>query len=268
MDPESPASDQASPALPVPAADADPWVQPPSAPPAPPSPLDRVVALFEVILCSDVPTQLLLLQLFTMLGFVPRDADDTLNLPFVVALSLADTVLLLGLIVLLVRLRGDRPRDLFLGRRPIWPEVRAGVPMTLLALLIAVVVMTFIQIVAPSLHTVARNPLQDLVSSPRDALVFAGVVVIAGGVREELQRAFLMDRFERWLGGPLVGIVVASLAFGLGHALQGFDAVIATSLLGAFWAVVYVRRRSVVAPVVSHSGFNLLQLLQLLVIGR
>jgi membrane protease YdiL (CAAX protease family) len=268
MDPESPASEEASPALPVPDITADLSAQLPAALPPPPSALDRAVALFEVVLCSDFPTQLLLLQLFTMLGFVPRNADDTLNLPFVVALSLADTLLLIGLIVVLVRLRGDRPRDLFLGHRPIWPEVRLGVPMTLLALVIAVVVMGVIQVVAPSLHTVPRNPLQDLVSSPGDALVFAGVVVIAGGVREELQRAFLMNRFERWLGGPLVGIVVASLVFGLGHALQGFDAVIATALLGAFWAVVYLRRRSVVAPVVSHSCFNLLQLVQLLVLGR
>jgi membrane protease YdiL (CAAX protease family) len=39
---------------------------------------------------------------------------------------------------------------------------------------------------------------------------------------------------------------------------------IATALMGAFWAIVYVRRRSIVAPVVSHSGFNLLELAQYL----
>lgn len=261
MDPESPASNQATPAIPV------------LLTPAPldhftPSPLDRFVAFCEVLLCSDYPTQLLLLQLFTAFHFSPQNPDGTLNLPFVVALSLGDTLLLLGLIVALIRARGDRPRVIFLGERPIWPEVRAGVPMTFIALLIAVVIMVTIQLVAPGLRTVPRNPLQDLVSSPLDASIFAVVVVIAGGVREELQRAFLMDRFERWLGGPAVGIVVASIVFGLGHALQGADAVIATSLLGAYWAFTYVRRRSVVAPVVSHSGFNLLQLLQLLVLGR
>ncbi len=57
---------------------------------------------------------------------------------------------------------------------------------------------------------------------------------------------------------------VWSLAFGVGHLLQGYDVAIATALMGAFWAIVYVRRRSVVAPVVSHSGFNLLELAQYL----
>ena len=34
---------------------------------------------------------------------------------------------------------------------------------------------------------------------------------------------------------------------------------IATGLLGALWAVVYLRRRSSVAPIVSHAGFNSLE---------
>ena len=39
-----------------------------------------------------------------------------------------------------------------------------------------------------------------------------------------------------------------------------------TAVVGAFWAIVYVRRRSIVAPLVSHSGFNLLELAQYLAI--
>jgi membrane protease YdiL (CAAX protease family) len=62
--------------------------------------------------------------------------------------------------------------------------------------------------------------------------------------------------------------VVASVLFGAGHLIQGADAAIATGILGAFWGVVYLRRRSVAAPVVSHSGFNLLQLAQALILGR
>ena len=49
--------------------------------------------------------------------------------------------------------------------------------------------------------------------------------------------------------------------------LQGIDAVIATGLLGAYWGVIYLRRRSILAPVVSHSGFNIVQLMQAFVSG-
>jgi membrane protease YdiL (CAAX protease family) len=43
--------------------------------------------------------------------------------------------------------------------------------------------------------------------------------------------------------------------------VQGWDAVVATGLLGAFWGVVYLKRRSVVAPIVCHAIFNLTEIL-------
>ena len=92
--------------------------------------------------------------------------------------------------------------------------------------------------------------------TPGDAAVFAVVAVVGGGVREEVQRAFILHRFEQHLGGGRVGLAVSSLAFGLGHVIQGWDVAIATAALGAFWGWIYLRRRSIVAPVVSHSGFN------------
>jgi len=142
------------------------------------------------------------------------------------------------------------------------------VPLMFAALAIGVGVLALVQLVAPWLHTVPHNPLQDLIHTPRDAALFALVVTIAGGVREELQRAFLLHRFDVWLGGGGVGVVVASVAFGAGHLLQGADAAIATGILGAFWGVIYLRRRSAIAPMVSHSGFNLLQIVQYMVLKR
>jgi membrane protease YdiL (CAAX protease family) len=228
----------------------------------------RIVALFEVILCSDYPTQLALGAMMNAAGFSPVVKNGQLSLSYVVTLSLADTALLVGLIVLFLRSHGERLRDVFIGPRPIAGEVRLGVPLTLAALAIGVVVLGAIQILAPSLHNVAHNPLQDLIRGPRNAGLFALVVIVAGGVREEIQRAFVLHRFNVWLGGGAVGIAVGSIAFGAGHLLQGIDAAIATGLLGVFWGIVYLRRRSVVAPMVSHSGFNLLELLQYVAFAR
>ena len=78
-----------------------------------------------------------------------------------------------------------------------------------------------------------------------------------------MQRAFLLDRFERHLGPAWVGVVVLSALFGLGHLLQGWDAAITTGVLGAFWAVIYLRRRSIVAPLVSHALFNSLEIVRM-----
>jgi len=230
--------------------------------------VERTVALLEVLLCSDYLTQIALGGTLIAIGFPPVGPDGGLSLQYVVALSLIDTVLLLGLILIFLRVHGESPRTIFLGNRRMAPEFLAGIGLTIVAFVIAIVVLGLILQFAPELHTVVDNPLEQLMGSPRDAVIFAVVVVIAGGFREELQRGFLLHRFEHWLGGARVGLVVTSVLFGLGHLPQGVDASIATALLGALWGVVYLRRRSVVAPVVSHSGFNLLQLVQYLIVGR
>ena len=234
----------------------------------PPALAHRAVALLEVLLCSDYATQAALGATFAALGYRPFGASGQLSVGFVATLSLMDTVLLVGLMLFFLYAHGERPGAVFLGSRSIVREVSFGIPLILGALAIGIAVLATIQHYAPSLHTVERNPLQDLISRPRDAWLFAFVVVVAGGVREELQRAFLLHRFEQWLGGATVGVVVASFAFGAGHLLQGVDAAVATGLLGAFWGLVYLRRRSVVAPMVSHSGFDLLQIVQVFVVGR
>jgi membrane protease YdiL (CAAX protease family) len=219
----------------------------------------RWIALLEIVICSDYPTQFALAATFAAFGFTPA-ANGSLSLSYIVALSLVDTVFLVGLIVMFLQAHGESPRALFFGARPIGEEARRGVGLVFVALLIAAVTMLAIQQLVPSLHNVEHNPLQDMIKTPGQTALFAVVVVIAGGVREELQRAFILRRFEQHLGGPVVGVIVASIAFGAGHYVQGADATVATALLGAFWAIVYLRRRSVVAPMVSHSGFNLVEI--------
>ena len=236
---------------------------PPAAGHEPPALAARLVALFEVVLCSDYPTQLALGATLRAAGFSMFTPSGQLSLRSVIALELADTAVLVALIVLFLRSHGERLRDVFIGSRPIAGEVRLGIPLTLAALAIAAAVLVAVQAFAPSFHNVPHNPLQDLIRGPRTAWLFALLVIVAGGVREEIQRAFVLHRFNVWLGGGRVGIVVSSVAFGAGHLqVQGYDAAIATGLLGVLWGIAYLRRRSVVAPMVSHSGFNLLELLQ------
>jgi membrane protease YdiL (CAAX protease family) len=224
-----------------------------------------VVAAIEVLLCSDVVTQLAIGGTLAALGYQARTPAGQLSVGYVVALSIGDAALLLGLILVLLYAHGERPRDVFLGHRPVWPETRLGFWLIAVAFGIALAVILAVRRFAPSLHNVDHNPLQSLLESPRDAWLFALVVVVAGGVREEIQRAFLLHRFDVWLGGSAVGLVVTSVAFGAGHfELQGLDAGLATGLLGAFWGLVYLRRRSAIAPIVSHAGFDLLQIVPFL----
>jgi membrane protease YdiL (CAAX protease family) len=227
----------------------------------------RIVAVAEVVLCSSVPTQVVLGALLRAGGLAPLDAPGQLSLPFVLILSIADTLLLVGLMVLLTRAHGESVSELWLGHRRVGREALLGLLLLPAVFLMVVVLLNVFRIAAPWLHNVPTNPLEELAGTPGQAAIFAVVAILAGGVREELQRAFLLRRFEQHLGGATAGVIVLSAGFGLGHIVQGWDAVVTTGLLGALWAVLYLRRRSAVAPLVSHSGFNTLEVLRVAVFG-
>jgi len=230
----------------------------------PPTVSQRLVAFFEVLLCSGFPTQLAIGGTFAALGHGAYEQSGALSMRYVVGLSLIDSVVVIALVLGFLHVHGERPREVIVGEGPLASEAAAGVPMILVAFAIATTVAIVVRFAAPWLHTVATNPLQGLLRSTRDAWVFAFVVIIAGGIREELQRAFVLHRFDAWLGGGLAGVIVTSIAFGAGHIIQGADAAIATGLLGAFWGLVYLARRSAIAPMVSHAGFDLIQILAFL----
>ena len=228
----------------------------------------RVRAALEVFLCSGLPSQIVLGQLLVTAGIRPFVSAGHLNPTWVFAVALSDTVLIVLLVVLLLRAHGESPRTVLLGSRPVVREAGFGLALIVPLLIGVFFVMLGARALLPALHNVAENPLlAGLMKAPGQAALFAVAVLVGGGLREEVQRAFLLTRFEQHLGGATVGLIVTSIAFGAGHWLQGWDASLATGLLGLFWGSVYLLRRSAVAAMVSHAGFNGLEIVGFLVVG-
>lgn len=235
--------------------------------PAPPPVLrlERAAAALEVILCSGFPTQLVIIGLLSVAGIRPTVAGGAWSPRFVFALTLLDTVLLVGLVLFFIRSHGESARALLFGSRPLGREALLGLLIIPTSFAIVVVVLILVQLVAPSLRNVPHNPLQDLLKSPLDAVMFGFVVTVAGGVREEVQRGFILRRFEQYLGGGPLGLVIFSAVFSLGHFEQGHDVALATGILGFYWGAIYLRRRSILGPMIGHAGFDLSQVIKFVV---
>jgi membrane protease YdiL (CAAX protease family) len=227
-----------------------------------------VGAIIEILLCSGFPTQILLLTVLTGFGLKLTTSSGHLNPPFIFALSLIDAVLVVGLVVMFLRAHRESPRAVLFGRPRHWRDVLLGIGLLPAAIFLIIVVRLVVLKAVPWLHNVPRNPLEDMLTTTSDAMIFAVVVTVAGGVREEVQRGFILTRFDQYLGGARVGLIVWSILFGFGHLDQGYDATIATALLGMMWGAVYLGRRSIVAPMVSHACFNLTQLLGFVMLAR
>ncbi len=213
----------------------------------------------EVVLCSGLPTQLALTGAARLAGLAPLTPEGNLSLAFIAGVSLGDTVLLAALVVWLLRRRGETVRGLLAGHRPQGREVLLGLLLVPLVLIFIASTMSMLRSLFPQLRNVPDNPLEAMARTLGGAAVLMVVSMVAGGVREEVQRAFLLHRFRTDLGGPWTGLIITSVAFGLGHVVQGWDAMIVTGLLGAFWGLVYLRRGSITAGVVSHGLANAAQ---------
>jgi len=229
---------------------------------------ERATAVLEILLCSSIPTQLVIGALLRLAGIPSTDAAGHLSLTFVLALSLADTTLLIVMMAFFMHVHGETARATWFGGSHGIREALIGLATVPLVFVVVGILLNTIRLFAPSLHNVENNPLEQLAATPGQAAVFSLVAIIAGGVREELQRAFMLRRFELYLGGATLGVWVLSIAFGLGHVMQGWDAVVTTAALGAFWAWMYLQRRNSIAPIASHAGFNSLEILRVALIGQ
>jgi membrane protease YdiL (CAAX protease family) len=215
-------------------------------------------ALLEVCLCSGAPTQLLVGGALALSGLRPG-GEGQLTLQLLALLAGLDTLILVSLVFALLVVGGESPRRVLLGTRPVVREVLRGFGLVPWVFLLAMVTGMALMRWAPGLF--APNPFATLASTRWEFVLLAIVAVLAGGLREEIQRAFILHRCEQRLGGAIVGVIGFGLLFGLMHYVQGWNVVIITTLLGTLWNVVYLARRSVVAPMVSHASFNLIEVI-------
>lgn len=240
---------------------------PPAAAPPREHRLSRWGAIGDVILCSGFPTQIFLTQILLGFGVPPFDDSGQLTMRYVTILTLADSVLLAAIIFWLVRKRGETPASVFTAAPSTKREAILGVLLIPVAGALVVAVLSAARALMPWLHNVPHNPLESLITSKSDAALMGVVAIVGGGFREELQRAFILHRFEQRLGGAAVGLIVFSMAFGLGHLVQGMDVAVTTGVLGLFWGAIYLRRRSIIAPVVCHAGFNAAEIVRFAIVG-
>jgi membrane protease YdiL (CAAX protease family) len=92
-----------------------------------------------------------------------------------------------------------------------------------------------------------------LVAKGHAGLFVAIVLVIVVAVAEEtIFRGYLIRRLNTATRRPWASVVLSSVIFSIGHGYEGMAGVISIFCLGAVLAVVYLWRKSLVAPMVIH----------------
>jgi membrane protease YdiL (CAAX protease family) len=230
----------------------------------PPSPrtdrtwLDRLQAIIEVFLLSGLVS-----GFFAVLPFSLR-AEGNLSLTrdarTVALYLLLDTGICLVLLFIVLGAHRETLRDLGV-RFAHWRfDALLGFGVVPVLFVLNMVVGLAFRTLLPRYY-IDRNPLTEIIHTPQELALFLLSAFIAGGIKEELQRAFILTRFRRYLGGAWVGLFVWSLAFGAGHYAQGLQGVAAAALFGFLFGLIYLLRGSLIAPIVAHSLYDTAALL-------
>lgn len=225
----------------------------------------RLGSLAEILLALGVPTDIL--AALTLAHF-PAVSNPLASVKALAVFTTLSSLLLLALLAILQRIRGESLLDPFLGpgSRPGREALRGllWVPAIFAA---AYLLKSLFRHAAPAFYSGEKNVLEEMMRGPGDLALFLFVALFTGGIKEEFQRAFVIRRFEAGWGPGWVGALLFAAYFGYGHRLQGIDEAIIAGLVGLAWGLLFIARKSVVAPVVSHGLYDALELIRYYFLG-
>ncbi len=219
---------------------------------------DRLQAFFEVLLLSG-----LFSSIFAALPFYliyGKKAALTTSAVSICIFLLIESAITFLLLAALLKIHRQRIRDLGLRRARWRSNLLAGLALVPF-LFIANVFIAFVFREYFPKYFLETNPLTGIIRTPQQLGLFIFSALIAGGIKEELQRAFILSRFRTYLGGSILGLMVWSLVFGAGHYIQGVQGVAVASIYGLLFGILYLASGSLIAPIVAHSLYDTLALL-------
>jgi membrane protease YdiL (CAAX protease family) len=228
--------------------------------------IDRLLAFLEVFFLSGIVSSIFAALIFAALyrKNIDLTSADTNILSVFLLLESAITFLFL-LVILKVH------RETISGLGLYWIRWKAnffiGLSLVPFLLIVNLVVAAIFKVFLPKYY-LEQNPLMDTIQTPFQLGLFIFVSITAGALKEELQRAFILRRFERYLGGAGLGLLLWSFAFGAGHYVQGVQGIVTTTILGFAFGLIYLLRGSLIGPIVAHAVYNTLALLFYWFAGR
>jgi membrane protease YdiL (CAAX protease family) len=115
------------------------------------------------------------------------------------------------------------------------------------------VVLLFVQILLRAFGVGSVSIPNAMVPQSGGELVLATALVLVVAAAEEVVfRGYLLLRLRELTRSTPVAVACMTLVFASGHAYEGAAGVIGVSVLGLVFALIYLWRRSLVAPIVMH----------------
>jgi membrane protease YdiL (CAAX protease family) len=224
----------------------------------------RLGTLAEILLALGLPTDYLAASILPPFPSVPNQQPSVKALAAFLTLS---SLLFLALLAILQRIQGESLFGFLGPGSRLGREALRGLLCVPAIFAAAYLLKSFFRHATPMLYSGEKNVLEEMMRGPGDLALFLFASLLAGGIKEEFQRAFVIRRFEAGWGPAWVGALLYAAWFGYGHLLQGIDEAIIAGLVGLAWGLLFIARKSVAAPVVSHGLYDALELIRYYFLG-
>ena len=83
-------------------------------------------------------------------------------------------------------------------------------------------------------------------------IVATFMVLVVAISEETIFRGYLMLRLKSVTGSPVAAVVISSIIFSIGHGYEGLGGVIIVGTMGTVFAIIYLWRKSLMAPIAAH----------------
>jgi len=94
------------------------------------------------------------------------------------------------------------------------------------------------------------------------------LVVIVALAEETIFRGYLILRFKAITANPIGAVLLSAAIFSLGHGYEGSAGVVTVGVMGVVFALVYMWRQSLVAPIVMHFLQDFIGIVLLPLLGK
>ena len=94
------------------------------------------------------------------------------------------------------------------------------------------------------------------------------LVVIVALAEETIFRGYLILRLKAVTANPTAAVLLSAAIFSLGHGYEGSAGVVTVGVMGLVFALIYMWRKSLVAPIVMHFLQDFIGIVLLPVLGK
>lgn len=102
---------------------------------------------------------------------------------------------------------------------------------------------------------------------PAEFVLAFFLVVIVSLAEETIFRGYLILRFQTVTRSPTAAVLLSAAVFSLGHGYEGTAGVLTVAVMGAIFAVIYLWRGSLIAPITMHFLQDLIGVVLLPLLG-